>query len=128
MLNFRSLAENRTNYEKKIAKRKRSHTGLKIDFFFFFLFIIMNKCKLHKLGREMCLARRAAEMAHAGTYPPHSCLQRGGRCAQHQGLFCGPGTPPREVQTRRAEEWAELASALGGCCCWACGIRGTTRT
>lgn len=33
MLNFRSLAENRTNYEK-IAKSKRSCTGLKIDWFY----------------------------------------------------------------------------------------------
>lgn len=87
--------------KKKIAKRKRSYTGLKIGLFFclFFLFILIISIwhANSKLRREMCLARTVTEMAHTGTYSSHSCLRCGERCAQHQGLFCGPGTPPREM-------------------------------
>lgn len=50
--------------------------------------------RLCKLRREMRLAKRPAEMACVGMHPPSSRLQRGGRCAQQHGLFCGPGIAP----------------------------------
>lgn len=65
--------------------------------------------RLCKLRRETRLAKRPAEMACVGMHPPSSGLQRGGRCAQQPGLFCGPGIAPRGTWARPAGERAGLS-------------------
>ena len=62
------------------------------------------------------------EASRDGDVPPGSCLQPGGRCAQHHGLFHGPGTPLRGPGQGR------LRSGQGDLLRWVGGIRGAAWT